>query len=1057
MPFNIYQSNSLEKLADKFIEKYRQNTSSPFYKEIILVQTSGMEKWLSLKATESIGVFANNDFLFPNTLMTKLFKTVLDYKDIKIDFSKEEILWKIYNILPELIHKEEFKQIKNYLSQDNNRLKQYQLSLKIADLFDQYLIYRPEMILAWDNNDFWLGEKTNYNDERFAWQPILWKEIFKESNKHKANILNLFKEKINDEKYITKLKDNFKSINVFGVYILPQIFLDILSIVSQYIDINYFLLNPCKEFWFDIKSRKELKHIERKTGKNLEDLYFDEGNELLSSLGKLGRDFNNMLMNMPNFDNIIEEDYFIDIPENSNLQIIQSDILNLKRIEDIKNENGNFDESIIINSCHNKMREIEILYDNILNYLDKNTDISLSDILVITPDITSYAPYIKAVFDNKTHFLDYRISDIPHNLEYGFLEAFTNIIKFLKGKFKSSEVISLLNYEFIRKNFNIDENDLEQIEKWIDEVGIRWGINISTECNEDFFTFKSGIKRLLLGYSMKSENISEVDSDYIYNNFDESKAVLLGKLLDFLNILFDFSNEIKKEKDIADWANLLQNFINKVFNQSYPFDSSYIFLQKTISEITENADKTSKLTIDVIKSHIWNKFQETDTSNNFLTGGITFSAMIPMRSIPFKIICMIGMNDGTFPRQKQNMEFDLISAFPKLGDRNPRDTDRYLFLETLVSAKEKLYISYIGQNHYDNKEIPPSTLVNELIDYIALRFNIQDKSKLITKHKLQAFNKEYFDKYSNLFSFSKENCELSEKCYQKLEKEKHFFTRLAEKKNFEDYIDFEDLINFYKSPIKYIYNKRLSVYFNENDNFLEDNELFIPDNLNSYLLKEELLSANDKQESEKIINYYKAFSKFPLCNVGEYYKVKYIYENLLKKERIEEYLINHKGIISQEFEITGYNIKVSFKNLYENYQVLIRPGNLSNKFKIEAWLRHLALQKFYDLKTDTIVACEDRIIRFEMIENPDEYLEKFVSNYIEGFSKPLKFIPKFSFKSDINKQKQIISNWFNEEFDGNADPYLNHCFEGNAPIDEEFFDISESLTKDIKEEVIWKK
>ena len=97
------------------------------------------------------------------------------------------------------------------------------------------------------------------------------------------------------------------------------------------------------------------------------------------------------------------------------------------------------------------------------------------------------------------------------------------------------------------------------------------------------------------------------------------------------------------------------------------------------------------------------KLNETRGAKGFISGRVTFCAMLPMRSIPFKVICIIGLNENTFPRQKSSLEFDLMAKHPVKGDRNNRDSDRYLFLETLISAKERLILSYVGQSEGTTK------------------------------------------------------------------------------------------------------------------------------------------------------------------------------------------------------------------------------------------------------------------------------------------------------------------------------------------------------------------
>jgi exodeoxyribonuclease V gamma subunit len=160
--------------------------------------------------------------------------------------------------------------------------------------------------------------------------------------------------------------------------------------------------------------------------------------------------------------------------------------------------------------------------------------------------------------------------------------------------------------------------------------------------------------------------------------------------------------------------------------------------------------------IEVVKSCLENLLEHVNFGHGFISSGVTFCAMLPMRSIPFKVVCLVGMNMDAFPRESKILGFDLMAKNPRIGDRSRRNDDKYLFLEALISARNKLYISYVGQSIRDNTRISPSVLVSELIDYIKEGFGLSE-DEIVTFHRLQAFSSEYFNTDSKLFSYSNEN------------------------------------------------------------------------------------------------------------------------------------------------------------------------------------------------------------------------------------------------------------------------------------------------------------
>lgn len=1102
MSLTFHSSNRLENLAEIFADNYRVHLEKPFDKEVIVVQTKGMEKWLALQVALHKGISANNEFLFPNTIIQRIFKAVLDYEELQLAFDKDSLLWEIYCQLPLLCKSNKiFEPVRKYLQDDINGVKLYQLSEKIADTFDQYQIYRPDMVYDWDKGNYWLGRKDLF-ESKHAWQPVLWNSIFKESYRHRASVFFDFISKIShlNSQQIDRLPSQ---ISVFGISVIPKMYLDILTLVSMYIPVDYYTLNPCQEYWGYIRNRKEIKRAERKLDKTAEELRLEEGNELLASQGMLGREFIDMMLEIP-----VEygmQEYFQDDQKGTLLSIIQSDLLNLVDVEEqneiisftqddsdqaIHTESSqsisflNFknDQSISIHSCHSKMREMEVLHDNLVDMIQKVPELTASDILIISPDIYGYSPYIKAVFDNPSEDrlkFTYSIADVPFTREYGMIEVFMSSLKLLSGRFKASEVMALLDYEAIRKKFNLKIDDIGLIEKWLDEVGIRWGIDKSTVKDNnlpeyDIYTFRKGLKRLLLGYSIYSEGFQSVENEYIYNNFDENNADVLGKFIDFLEILFKYSKKIPESLTFSEWNNILSEYMNDLFYQSYPFDDAYIFMQKLISMLKENEDRIDSdiyASIDTVKNFVWNKYSENTSASNFISGGLTFCAMIPMRSIPFKVVCLIGMNDGTFPRQKQPMEFDLMLEQRRLGDRSPRDSDRYLFLETLISARDILYMSYVGQNIRDNSDIPPSVLVNEIIDYIDVRFNlsVEQRNNLVTKHRLQAFNKAYFSSDTPLFSYSNENKYIAEACYNGIKKQSVFFTNdfgdiLENSQGANDTrseIEMDDIIRFFQHPVKQLYYQRLGLYLGDNHSFVKDDEIFIPDNLERYNLRSEFMSqVTSGNDFTSMAQSFESFGRVPVGNVGKYYTEQFQADTEGFFERLILYLNKHTEPFKRQIPLdTGFVI-AHFDHIYEDVQLFYRVANLNDKYIMMAWIQHLAMSIFQDLPNDTIVAGTDRIIKFTKMDNPAEILNQLVEVYQNGFAQPVHFFPSFSLKyPDLKGNKLGIINtmWKNSPFDGVADTYFQHCFKGESPLDDQFVLLAEKIATPLKAsmEVIW--
>ncbi len=229
-----------------------------------------------------------------------------------------------------------------------------------------------------------------------------------------------------------------------------------------------------------------------------------------------------------------------------------------------------------------------------------------------------------------------------------------------------------------------------------------------------------------------------------------------------------------------------------------------------------------------------------------MTGGMTFCAMLPMRSIPFRVICLLGMNDDAYPRQTKPLGFDLMARNPRPGDRSRRNDDRYLFLEAILSAREKLHISYVGQSIQDNSIRPPSVLVSELLDYIEEGFEVPGEKILehiVTKHRLQAFSPEYFRKKGKLIQlFPGESARPHGRSWILTKKERRFITRgLPEPSEEWKTVDVNQLCRFLTNPAKFLLTQRLGIYLEEEEALFDETEPFEVKGLEKYQLEQELV------------------------------------------------------------------------------------------------------------------------------------------------------------------------------------------------------------------------
>ncbi|MBU1055638.1 MAG: exodeoxyribonuclease V subunit gamma [Proteobacteria bacterium] len=1073
----IYTSNKLEILVQKLAQIVKApacgSLSSSLSQEIIIVQSKAMERWLLMQIAKQNGVCANCRFPFPNAFLDYLIKSF--FADIPGTnfFTPDIMTLKLVKMLPEFLDRTDFEGLKRYLKDDKSSLKLFEISEKIADLFDQYTVFRPDFIFSWEN-------KKEENKINHKWQAILWQEIIKDNEKyHRPYLQKTLIEKLNAMALDSgKL---FERVSVFGISSLPHFHMQLIEELANTVEINMFILNPCNQYWTDILTDKEAGKIKNKYATNIKEeyLHIEKGNSILSSLGELGKTF---IEYMTSAEHILIEEFedqkCIDI-----LSCIQSDILNLKErnISDNHYKLKDPDHSIQFHSCHSQTREIEVLYDNLLSMFEDYPDILPDDILVMAPDIEVYTPFINAVFDNRDDdepHIPFSISDRAIRKENEIIDGFLSILDLGKSRFEVSHVMAILEYPGIKENFGLVESELETIRGWLQDTRIRWGIDGAHKTAlglPEIFdnTWKSGIKRLLLGYTMCHKGAQHNDSMYMgilpFSEIEGSDANILGNFLEFLEKIFDLRKSLKGSQTIKKWHTLLSEIIDTFFTTNDEIQHGIQYIRKVLGDMLNNARLSGfdkELEFDIIKYYLRKKLENKYSVSGFKTKGITFCSMLPMRSIPFTVICILGMNNDAFPRSSYSYSFDLMASNPRPGDRSKKNDDKYLFLEGLISARKIFYLSYVGQSIQDNSLIPPSVIVSELLDYIKQGFGFTH-DKMITSHKLQAFSPDYFKDASKLFSYSEDNmlaaCSLNESRLTEKDNIPFISSKLSFPSDEWKIVHIDSLSTFFANPAKYLLQKRLGIYFEEADYALPDKEIFALTGIDNYLVNQNLLS--DIQAGKSLdfcLSAYKSKGTLPHERIGDI---------LLNESSIDainfikntEAAKEGKILSSLELDITINNFSLigRLNNCHDDGIINLRYAAMKAKDIIKSWIYHLALCSTYYNKKQlkSLLICMDKEVGFKHTSNSREILEKLLNLYWEGLLTPLNFFPDLSY--DYVKQvhignkntkaaiKDVCNKWeggYNRMTSN--DLYYKTCFGKTDSLDifnDSFIKISESV------------
>lgn len=1052
--FTVHTGNRMLLLLEELAKLLEERPlPSPFEPETIVVQSGDMERWLVKELAARLGVFANARFPFPNAIVDELFRCVLTDVPAEDPLSRERMTWRLFGLLPDAGSLPEGEGIAGYLSDDPEGRMRIQLAEKIAGVLDRAILYRPKMVLSWEKEEGAEG----------GWLPGLWRRLVAGDGKnHRVALQHRFLKRIGRQ--MPAPVGLPSRICVFGIPAMPAFHFNVLVAVSRFVDVHLFFLNPSEKYWGDILGHREQIRERRRAEEDLDpedDLHLYTGNALLASLGRQGRDFHRLVVSATEG---VSDDRFEAPAGDTLLARIQSDIFHLvNRGAEAKEEHEQErlsldDDSIRIHSCHSRMREMEVLKDRLLDLFSKDPSLSPGDVVVMAPDIDAYAPFVEAVFGHDREDASGEAPGIPFSVanrgsvaRSPFLRAFLDILALRGGWFTASEVVALCGSDPVRRRFEFSPEDIDRISGWVGEAGIRWGIDGEDRGKAGLprfgdFSWREGLSRLLLSVAVALEDAEPFREVLPCTRMEGDDSLLIGRFVDFTEKLFTGVRSLDAPRTVREWAEKLSG-LSDVLLLPEEEDGNALRLKKELdgmARIAEASGVTGPVPFDPVRHWIAGRLEAAGAvrDSGFLAGAVTFCKLLPMRSIPFRVIALAGMNGGDFPRQERSPDFDPVARHPRPGDRSLRDEDRYLFLESILSAGERLIITYVGRSMQSDEPIPPSVVVSELLDYADQGFlppcgfetekETTVKDWLVVDHPLQSFSPKAFEDGQTVpargpFSYSRENREAAEKLAAAgrgepalpTEGSRFVASPLALPEEGVAHVDISALIRFLKHPVRFFLRESLGISLPVDSPPLSDEEPFSLDGLQSFSARELLVRRRLRDENpEGDASILRAKGVLPPGHFGEeaareLSRDSVCFADALRRRRKGEELPALKvGLDFELFRLTGQLTGIRRDALLRGRSSGTKPKDL-----LSIWVEHLALlcvrsagdasgypEKSLHVGYDTgKKKVEERM--FGPVGDPAAVLRDLLELYRDGSCEPLPFFEKASFAFAEAKSK----------------------------------------------------
>lgn len=1079
--FYLYHHHLLGRLAElqsSLLDNARRASDTPrptLAADTIIVPNQGVARWLKIQLAESDGIAANLDMPLPAKFIWDTLPRILPNAGDSRDFERSRLRWHLYALLPALTA--QIPQVAAYMDGPNSDLLRLQLAEQLAAAFDQYLIFRPDML------DAWLAGQIE-DSSTAQWQAAVWQALSKKLDKpHRGQQLRKAVEHCQNMPAGALADKLPKQVYCFGLGSLPPDYLRYLYALGRHCKVHFLLLNPCEHYWGDIAQQRITQldssaHIDSPLETNLSDSH-----PLLASLGRGTRDLLRVLysdellqVQEPQLGKVM--DY--EPPGNHSLLAkVQSGIINMQ-LETAENDNG-ADSSIQFHACHGPLREVQVLHDQLLDLLSADDALETRDIIVMVPDIAAYAPAIDGVFGaaQGRRKIDYSLSDNSRAASHPVIRSFCQLLDLPLSRWSLSEVMALAQVPAVMRKFGLDAEALEQAQDWLHAAGVRWGLDSDTRKQfeaGDFsqYSWQFGLDRLLLGLSLNDDS-QLFNGIAAWTDLEGGSTAALGQMWHLLQRLRHWQQTLSQPASAAQWQDQLNQMLNDLLDDSGADEAEQTALQDLRQSFdclstASHCIQDEELGWMTLREVLLAELTQASARQPFLAHGVTFCGMVPLRAVPFKVVCMLGMDDGAFPRQDSHGDFNLLRQNPRLGDISVRDDDRLLFLQSIMAAQQVFYISYTGQDVASGDALAPAPIVGEWLDFLQQQHfsglsREAFESKLIAQQPMHPFSPSLYGQsppHPRVFSFEQAWLGDANPAQQD---PGHWLDDSVRDTPQETVIELSSLKRFFDHPTRFFLRDLMQIQRELPDEDERDQEPLQLDGLQAWQLRTHMLQQvfGDElplQPDPHLL----ASGLLPPPPLGEssYQQASNQLQELLSlRQQWQQARGTEAHWLDLDIALDGLRIRGRLTDLWPDGPRLLRPGNLRMKYRLRCWIDYLCYLQLHEQGCVQMAGVDLKKNQLEHVvatlppDRAKQQLQTLLELYQKGQQQPLFFEPDLADdwlavadKKDADAAVQKINSDLASTHHPHRlaqDPWLQPWLQKHAGVNDDFCELAQTI------------
>ncbi|GAB3626052.1 exodeoxyribonuclease V subunit gamma [Pandoraea terrae] len=1116
---HLFFSNRFTTLEAAMLRDLANMPGDPLQAETIVVPSVAVRRRLELDYASVFGVCANVRLAYLAQWLWDMVGKLLTVPDSS-PFAPDRLVWPLYQCLaqPWVANS---PRLAGYLGEADDVMR-FELADRLAHVYDQYLTYRPDWLERWQSgNTIASGGAEAWSDNQRddeRWQAELWRRVLAHLDIRERHPTLRAIDAI-DQLTPETLPPGWPSrVAIFALSSMPPLSMTLVKAMSRLIDIHLYVLNPCESYWFDIVPPARLSYLKTRDGAAHQEV----GHPLLAEWGRQTQSHIDLLYADLAQHAVEDRALFQPNPSPTLLAALQNGILALDDGSQGSPDDAAPDGTIEVHVCHSLARQIEVLHDRLLACFDAMPDLKPDDVLITVPDLGHAAPLIDAVFGTATPRIPYLITGLPPTRTNPVARAFTSILALPQRRVAASDLVELARTEAVASRYRLGGNALDSIQNWLHASGARRGwrgdalqrleaggappqrsdaaagdIGAGTASPAERHTLGDAMMRLFLGYALPDRALP-VDDWLPVGGIEGARAALLGDLARLVDDLDTATVTLQSERTALAWRDLLLGLLEQFFSDEVMHADDVAEVRMAIEQIGNAIhDGAPDVAVPVaVIARVLAEALDDPTRGGVPSGRVTFAAIPSLRILPYRVVCMLGMDDGVLPGRVHADEFDLMRALPQRGDRQRRDDERNLFLDLLLAAQDRVWIGYTGRSVRDNSALPPSTAVDELLDFLAallapaaLGFEADDRAKararLIVEHPLQPFSPSYFDgSREALFSYDVANGEAARVLVEAASTPASLaaaprFVTAALPSAAQTPIALDDLMRFWRHPGRAWARDRLGLALFEAAADVDDDEPFLLDWSGRDALAARLLprmltgDIADRASAAAIDRIARVSHELPAGATGAVWRQRELagLRALAAQVREAETQGVDEAVLSIELTprlptdwtidmpaawhgdatlATPCLLQGRLAPLTPHGLVMFRYGGMRPSDLLTAWLSHLALCAHLQAADSPDVAVaprthwfgDDDAFALKPVTDAATVLGHYVALYRLGQARPLPFFARTSWKfASHGRRGDAESEWSGSRFARGdcEDPYAKLVWRGVPdPLDAPF-------------------